>query len=79
MKKKEVRKEGVQSQACQSIKLVEFVEVLQILMSTEEDALVLRYGMPAMMKFQFHLIAHIDDTTQFCLENLQTVNDWGFF
>jgi len=64
MKKKEVRKEGAPSKARRSIKAVEFVEVLKILMSKGEDTPVLRYGIPAMMKFQFHLIARIDDTTQ---------------
>ena len=34
MRKKEVRKKGVQSQTCQSIKPVEFVNVLEIMMST---------------------------------------------
>jgi hypothetical protein len=35
-------------------------------------ALIWKYGMPALMNFQFHLIARIDDTTQVILEHICT-------
>jgi hypothetical protein len=35
-------------------------------------SLVWKYGMPALMDFQFHLIARIDDTTQVILDQICT-------
>ena len=35
-------------------------------------SLVWKYGIPALMDFQFHLIARIDDTTQVILEHIRT-------
>jgi len=35
-------------------------------------ALIWKYGMPALMNFQFHLITKIDDTTQVVLEDICT-------
>ena len=35
-------------------------------------SLVWKYGIPALMDFQFHLIERIDDTTQVILDHIRT-------
>ena len=37
-----------------------------------------KYDIPALMNYQFHLIARIDDTTQFQIENLQKHDYFDF-
>jgi hypothetical protein len=34
------------------------------------DDIIRRYGIPSFLRYQFHMIARIDDTTQFLMENL---------
>ena len=37
-----------------------------------------KYGIPALMSYQFHMIARIDDTTQVSLENIQKHDHFDF-
>jgi hypothetical protein len=41
------------------------------------NPIVLQFGLPALLNFQFHLIARIDDTTQVLLSSLWTHNCFG--
>lgn len=68
VKKKEARKIGAPSKARRPITSSEYREVMRILKSS--DNLIQKYGVPALMNFQFHMIARIDDSTQVVLENL---------
>ena len=77
IKKKEVRKQGVQSKARRALTHEEFKNTLQELKSykrTSEGAStspIWNYGMPASMCLQFHLIARIDDTMHIKFENVR--------
>jgi hypothetical protein len=46
-------------------------------MAIPED-LICIYGIPSLFKFQYNLIARIDDNTQFLLENLTANTDFDF-
>ena len=63
MRTKEVRRQGVSSQARRSIKAEEYCRTIEILKG-EGNSTFWKYGIPAMMNFQFHLISRIDDATQ---------------
>jgi hypothetical protein len=69
VKKKEVRHQGVASQARRSIKAEEYCRIIEIL-KEEGNAIIWKYGIPAMMNYQFHMISRIDDATQVQIENL---------
>jgi hypothetical protein len=69
MKRKEVRHQGVLSQARRSITAVEYCRTIEILKG-EGNSIIWKYGIPAMMNFQFHMISRIDDATQVKMENL---------
>jgi hypothetical protein len=47
-------------------------------MASPADDLICRYGIPSLFKFQYNLIARIDDSTQFILENLTASADFDF-
>jgi hypothetical protein len=42
------------------------------------DDIIRRYGIPSFLRYQFHMIARIDDTTQFLIENLTAHPDFDF-
>jgi hypothetical protein len=68
VKRKEVRGQGAPSMARRSIKEAEFHRVIELLKGSE--GIIKKYGIPAMMVFQFHMIARIDDSTQVTIANL---------
>ena len=61
VKKKEVRKQGVASQTRRAITELEFCTLHTVFCA---NSLLWRNGMSALMDFQFHAIARIDDTAQ---------------
>lgn len=80
VRKKEARKQGVKSQARRPIQGEEFVALHELLNQHEETTrnrnqggrvCWKRYGISAMVNFQFHLIARVDDTTQLVLEHVR--------
>jgi hypothetical protein len=77
MKKKEVRHQGVLSQARRSIKAAEYCRTIEILKG-EGNSIIWKYGIPAMMNFQFHMISRIDDATQVKMENLAPHDRFDF-
>jgi hypothetical protein len=78
VKKKEVRGQGAPSQARRSIKDAEFRRVVELLKDEEEDSIIKKYGIPAMMAFQFHMIARIDCSTQVLISNLRPHEHFTF-
>jgi hypothetical protein len=70
VKKKEVRKQGAVSKTRRPMKEAEFRLLIQVLKDNDKSYLW-KFGIPALVNFQFHMIARIDDTTQFVLENLR--------
>ena len=71
MKKKEVRKQGKTSQDCRYLEL-EYIEESQKILMEEygEYNIFCHYGIPCLMRFQFHLISRIGNSTQFLISNL---------
>ena len=79
VKKKEVRKQGKHSQARRSLELKEFEEPQKIIMEEYGEAdIVRRYGIPCLMRFQFHIISRIDDSKQFLISNIFLNPDFDF-
>jgi hypothetical protein len=70
IKQKEVRHQGCPSQARRSLTDPEYIHTIEMLHARE--SLVEKYGMPALMAFQFAMIARVDDASQFLRENLQS-------
>ena len=68
VKKMEVRKQGKDSQARRPLTIDEFKYTVRKLKDGDDD--VWRYALPALCSFQFHLIARIDDTCQFMMNEL---------
>jgi hypothetical protein len=70
VKKKEVRKQGVASQTRRAITELEF-RTLHTVFRDVSNSMLWRYGMSAMINFQFHVIARIDDTTQLLIDHIR--------
>jgi hypothetical protein len=73
----ETRKQGAVSQTRRPMQESEFRRLHEIFKTAggrmlSRKALIWKYGMPALMNFQFHLIARIDDTTQVIMEHIRT-------
>ena len=83
VKRKEVRKQGVSPKCRRAITDREFRLLLTVLQAENSEIavatnpIVLRFGLPALLNFQFHLIARIDDTTQVLLSNLRAHDFYG--
>ena len=71
VKKYEVRRQGIPSQARRPFSSSEFQKIKQMLKSNGKDSIWL-YGVPAQMNYQFHTIARADDTMNVLLENIQS-------
>ena len=81
VKKKEARKQGVDSQTRRPMRSQEFVAMHDLLNRNvlsagrrgdgAHDVFWKRYGISAMTNFQFHLIARVDDSTQLILEHIR--------
>jgi len=77
VKRKEVRGQGAPSRARRSITGNEYRRVLDILKDEGQD-IVWKYGIPAMMNYQLHLISRIDCATQAKCDNLKKHNHFDF-
>ena len=80
VRKKEARKQGVPSSARRPILGEEFVALHAILNEYgNQGARVCwkRFGISAMVNFQFHLIARVDDTTQLVLEHIRVHDNFS--
>ena len=73
VKKLEARKQGAESQTRRPMLETEFRRLHEVFKSygEEHNSSIWRYGMPALINFQFHLIARIDDTTQVILDHIR--------
>ena len=71
VKKLEARKQGAESQTRRPLLDSEFRRLHEVFKSTENSSVVWRFGMPALINMQFHLIARIDDATQMVLEHVR--------
>ena len=80
VKKKEVRKQGAKSQVRRPMVGKEFESMHKLLLEAGNDdrrtttshaSSWKRYGISAIVNFQFHMIARIDDSTQVVLEHVR--------
>ena len=69
LKKAEVRKQGAPSKARRSLTNLEFRKIMRIARERGKNR-NWKYGIPALMTYQFHLIARLDDTMNVLRENL---------
>jgi hypothetical protein len=72
VKEKEVWRQGKASQARRGLEPEEFKQLIEL---TEDNPDERRYLMSALNRFQFHMIARIDDTTKCYVEDLKTCQD----
>ena len=77
VKKYEVRKQGVPSQARRPFSSSEYAKIKEILQTQGKDS-IWKFGVPAQMNYQFHLIARADDTMNVLLENVQVHPRFNF-
>ena len=75
VKKKEVRKLGKPSEARRALEPEEFEQLIQLI---EENPDEKRYLMLALNRFQFHMIARVDDTAKFYVEDLKPNQQFTF-
>ena len=75
VKKLEARKQGAESQTRRPLLDTEFRRLHEVFKSNaapdHHSSIIWRYGMPALINVQFHLIARIDDATQLVLEHIR--------
>ena len=73
VKKLEARKQGAESQTRRPMLETEFRRLHEVFKSYDQaqNASIWKYGMPALINLQFHLIARIDDMTQVVLEHIR--------
>jgi hypothetical protein len=78
VKKKEVRKQGVAPQSRRSMTEREFRLLHSVLRKygTDND-IIWRFGVPALINYQFHLIARIDDATQILMDHVRIHNSFS--
>lgn len=69
IKRHEVRREGVASQAVRPLEPAEFESLIDHAMVYGDESL--RYSLCGYYKFQFHMIARVDDVAQLMLENIR--------
>ena len=72
----ELRKQGKESQARRPLTIDELKYTLRTLKEGDDDVWI--YALPALCSFQFHLIARIDDTCQFMLNELVSHDLFSF-
>ena len=71
VKEEEVRKQGVAPQSCRLMTEREFRLLHSILQKYRvSNNIIWRFGVPALVNYQFHLIARIDDATQILLDHV---------
>ena len=72
--KAEVRKEGVQSSARRPLTIREYKKIVSLLQNHEDY--LRKVKIATMMKFQFHLIARIDDTCNMFTEEIRARSEF---
>ena len=72
VKKQEARKQGAASQTRRPMTESEFRRLHEVFKSYggPHSSAIWKYGMPALINFQFHMIARIDDTTQVIMDHI---------
>jgi hypothetical protein len=75
----EARRLGVPSEARESISEIQFRLMNQVLLGKEDSSIIDRYGIPALTKWQFHLISRIDDLSLLFCEHLLPHNNFPEF
>ena len=78
VKRMEARGIGRPSEARDSISETQFRLMNQVLLDTEAS-LIEQYGIPALTKFQFHMISRIDDSTLFFASHLKPHDNYPDF
>ena len=68
----EARGQGVPSQARRPLKQAEFRSVLAECQKHEDSDPIARYGIPALLTFQFHMIGRVDDCCKWRKENIDS-------
>jgi hypothetical protein len=76
VKKKEVRKQGKTSTARRPLEHDEYQNVLSYLRGHEDP--IKRYTLPGFFVFQYNMIARMDDTSKFKMDNLTRCHDFDF-
>ena len=76
VKQREVRKQGKPSQARREIEQGEFLQTNELL--NAEQGVKKRFMLPAASKFQFHMIARVDDVAHFEEEDLKPNPQFDF-
>mmetsp|Transcript_26866 Transcript_26866/g.38107 ORF Transcript_26866/g.38107 Transcript_26866/m.38107 type:complete len:262 (+) Transcript_26866:298-1083(+) len=76
VKKKEARKEGAPSHTRRPMSAREFRLSHNILANSNNN--VYKFGIAALLNFQFHMIARIDDTTQVVLDHIRVNDSFNF-
>ena len=71
VKKFEARRQGAPSKARRALKEHEFRHVMSSLYQTDHTDIVVKYGIPALLAFQFHMIGRLDDSSKWLRTNLQ--------
>jgi hypothetical protein len=73
VKKLEARKQGAASQTRRPMVETEFRRLHEVFKSFggPHSSGIWKFGMPALINFQFHMIARIDDTTQVIMEHIR--------
>ena len=81
VKKAEARKLGAPSKARRSSTLDEHRKTLRLVRSEGAEwgeNLIWKYGLPAQLNFQFHMIARLDDTMHSLEENMKSHPQFDF-
>jgi hypothetical protein len=79
VKKLQIRKQGAESQTQQPMQEVKFCRLHEVFKSssgTTNSSNIWKFGMSALINFQFHMIALIDDTTQVIMEHICQHNNF---
>jgi hypothetical protein len=72
VKKAEARNEGAESQVRRSMSESEFLLLHDLLkLGNPSNQLLWRFGIPALINYQFHMMARIDDVTQVVLRHIR--------
>jgi hypothetical protein len=72
MKKKEVRKLGRRSQARRALNNEEYRRLVDLIRTSNDPKI--KYGIVALVAFQFHLLGRVDDACQWTTEHLRSHN-----
>ena len=77
VKKFETRHQGAAPKARRPLTEPEFRNMLNQLRTVENGDIITKYGVPALLVFQFHLIGRVDDCCKFLRQNLQNHDSYA--